>query len=107
MCSFNTIPDIAHSFLNYLIQPRTIDTTAKDGDQHHKDKEHSHLRGALSSSMAIFNVGDLFRDIRDGPKSVKFPEKLLKVLEQRLENIAMGRDSSCVSFAFLSIPPGI
>ncbi|KAJ7812022.1 hypothetical protein B0H14DRAFT_3090547 [Mycena olivaceomarginata] len=31
-------------------------------------------------------------DVRDGPKSVKFPEKLLKVLEQKLQNIAMGKD---------------
>ncbi|KAF8515697.1 hypothetical protein BU17DRAFT_76803 [Hysterangium stoloniferum] len=29
---------------------------------------------------------------RDGPKSVKFPEKLIKVLELKLENIAMAKD---------------
>ena len=37
----------------------------------------------------------MFKDIRDGPKSVKFPEKLLKVLEQKLQDIAMGKDPSC------------
>jgi hypothetical protein len=37
----------------------------------------------------------MFKDIRDGPKSVKFPEKLLKVLEQKLQDIAMGKDSVC------------
>ncbi|KAG1807094.1 uncharacterized protein BJ212DRAFT_1449371 [Suillus subaureus] len=35
-----------------------------------------------------------YRDLRDGSKSVKFPEKLLKVLEQRLQNIAMGKDAA-------------
>ncbi|KAI0033497.1 hypothetical protein K488DRAFT_84857 [Vararia minispora EC-137] len=81
------------AFLNYLIQPRTVDTSSTTGNDHPKDREYSsRFTGALSSSL--FSVGDLFRDIRDGPKSVKFPEKLLKVLEQRLENIAMGRDPS-------------
>ncbi|KAG2031981.1 hypothetical protein BDR03DRAFT_1027346 [Suillus americanus] len=41
------------------------------------------------------NDDDLFEyDLRDGSKSVKFPEKLLKVLEQRLQNIAMGKDAA-------------
>lgn len=44
------------------------------------------------------SIGDVFRDVtaRDGSKNVKFPEKLVKVLEQRLENIAMGKDSAYV-----------
>ncbi|KIY48530.1 hypothetical protein FISHEDRAFT_43123 [Fistulina hepatica ATCC 64428] len=36
---------------------------------------------------------DLFKDISGSSKSVKFPEKLLKILEQRLKNIAMGKDA--------------
>ncbi|KAJ6478601.1 hypothetical protein C8R47DRAFT_983974 [Mycena vitilis] len=44
------------------------------------------------SALSNFSIGDLFKDVRDGPKSVKFPEKLLKVLEQKLQNIAMGKD---------------
>ncbi|PBK79212.1 hypothetical protein ARMGADRAFT_175608 [Armillaria gallica] len=36
------------------------------------------------SALSNFSIGDIFKDIRDGPKSVKFPEKLLKVLEQKL-----------------------
>jgi hypothetical protein len=56
------------------------------------------MSAALSSS--IYSIGDLFKDIRDGPgsKSVKFPEKLLKVLEQKLQDIAMAKDPTCVSF---------
>jgi len=34
----------------------------------------------------------LFKDSRDGPKTVKFPEKLLKVLDAKMQNIAMGKD---------------
>lgn len=46
-------------------------------------------------SGAIFSIGDLFKDAgRDGPKSVKFPEKMLKVLDTKLQNIAMGKDST-------------
>lgn len=62
-----------------------------------QEKEHTgRFSGAISNS--IVSIGDLFKDIRDGPgsKSVKFPEKLLKVLEQKLQNIAMGKDSACV-----------
>ena len=58
------------------------------------EKEHTGHRfsGAISSSFV--SIGDLF-NMRDG-KSVKFPEKLLKVLEQKLQNIAMGKDPACV-----------
>ncbi|KAJ6524576.1 hypothetical protein B0H19DRAFT_972064 [Mycena capillaripes] len=62
----------------------TTATTAADV----RDREtHSRL-----SALSNFSIGDLFKDVRDGPKSVKFPEKLLKVLEQKLQNIAMGKD---------------
>lgn len=40
----------------------------------------------------------MFDSIRDGSKSVKFPEKLLKVLEQKLQDIAMGKDPGYVQF---------
>ena len=60
-----------------------------------ENKEHrDHLRTIQNS---IFSIGDLFKDVgRDGPKSVKFPEKLLKVLEAKMQNIAMGKDPSYV-----------
>lgn len=55
-------------------------------------EHYARMSAALSSS--IYSIGDLFKDIRDGPgsKSVKFPEKLLKVLEQKLQDIAMAKD---------------
>jgi len=58
-----------------------------------RDREHSRL-----SALSNFSIGDVFRDINlsSGPKSVKFPEKLIKVLEQNLQNIAMGKHPRCV-----------
>lgn len=53
-----------------------------------REREHSSRLSALSN----FSLGDMFDSIRDGSKSVKFPEKLLKVLEQKLQAIAMGKD---------------
>ena len=98
-------------FLSYLILPKPTSpalgrssstaggaSASSNGDTpREKDREHSsRLSGAISNS--ITSIGDVFRDVtaRDGSKSVKFPEKLLKVLEHRLENIAMGKDSACV-----------
>jgi hypothetical protein len=84
-----------YSYLSYLMMPKptveTVTTTATTTDL--RDREtHSRL-----SALSNFSIGDLFKDVRDGPKSVKFPEKLLKVLEQKLQNIAMGKDPACVS----------
>lgn len=61
----------------------------------------SRVSGAVSG--AIFSIGDLFRDIRDGTKAVRFPKDLLKVLEQKLQDIAMGKDPAYV-FSLLRIP---
>lgn len=58
-----------------------------------REREHSSKLSALSN----FSLGDMLDGFRDGPKSVKFPEKLLKVLEQKLQDIAMGKDSACVT----------
>ncbi|KAJ7619343.1 hypothetical protein FB45DRAFT_156615 [Roridomyces roridus] len=77
------------SFLSYLLMPKpTETTTAVTPAADARDREtHSRL-----SALSNFSIGDLFKDVRDGPKSVKFPEKLLRVLEQKLQNIAMGKD---------------
>lgn len=49
------------------------------------------ITNAVSSS--ILSIGDLLKDVgRDGPKSVKFPEKLIKVLELKLQSVAMGKE---------------
>ncbi|KAJ7756230.1 hypothetical protein B0H16DRAFT_1539076 [Mycena metata] len=85
---FNYVLRVA--FLSYLMMPKpteTVTTTAAAASDI-RDQEHRSRLSALSN----FSIGDLFKDVRDGPKSVKFPEKLLKVLEQKLQNIAMGKD---------------
>lgn len=103
-------------FLSYLILPKptssitTTNSTGGAASGHHaasngeapreKEREHSSSRISGAISNSITSMGDVFRDVtaRDGSKNVKFPEKLLKVLENRLENIAMGKDSACVTF---------
>lgn len=72
-------------------------TTAEIKSSDSKDREHSSRLAALSN----FSIGDMIKDLRDGPnsKSVKFPDKLIKVLEQKLQDIAMGKDPACVILA--------
>lgn len=83
------------------MQPKAVDVNAST-ETETRDRDHaSRFSDAISNS--IFSIGDMFRDVtRDGSKSVKFPEKLLKVLEGKLANIAMGKDAACVisSIAF-------
>ncbi|THH06586.1 hypothetical protein EW145_g3985 [Phellinidium pouzarii] len=81
------------AFLNYLMQPKAVDTSATP-DSETREKDHSsRISDAISNS--ILSIGDLFKDAtRDGHKSVKFPEKLLKVLDAKLANIAMGKDAA-------------
>ncbi|KAH8112053.1 hypothetical protein DFH11DRAFT_533705 [Phellopilus nigrolimitatus] len=82
------------AFLSYLMQPKAVDNNATS-EAEAREKEHtsSRISGAISNS--ILSIGDLFKDVtREGNKSVKFPEKLLKVLDTKLANIAMGKDAA-------------
>lgn len=82
-----------HSILSYLTSPKVVATHSNGAEN--KEKEHHYkISGAISHS--IISIGDIFKEIRDGSKSVKFPEKLLKVLEQKLQNIAMGKEATYV-----------
>lgn len=85
------IDKLCHSLLSYLMLPKVNDSPKAD------IREHSSRLSALSN----FSIGDMFRDVRDGSKSTKFPEKLLKVLEQKLQDIAMGKDAASVDHLFL------
>jgi hypothetical protein len=103
---FSSLTCLVHRLLSYLIQPKSPKAPNTSGPDI-PEKEHTHrFSGAISSSIVSF--GDLFKDIRDGPgsKSVKFPEKLLKVLELKLQNIAMGKDPACVVSQQLQHMPG-
>lgn len=75
------------------MQPKAVDANTSS-DTETKERDHtSRISDAISNS--IFSIGDMFRDVtRDSTKSVKFPEKLLKVLEAKLANIAMGKDAA-------------
>ncbi|KAJ3516308.1 hypothetical protein NLJ89_g1203 [Agrocybe chaxingu] len=71
--------------LSYLMLPKVTESPKVPPSI---EREHSSRLSALSN----FSIGDMFRDVRDGSKSVKFPEKMLKVLEQKLQDIAMGKN---------------
>ena len=74
-------------YLAHLLTPRQAEIGSPNPSNGEVQREKKH-----SISSSIISIGDLFKDFRDGSKSVKFPEKRIKVLEQRLEDIAMGKD---------------
>ncbi|KAJ8074784.1 hypothetical protein PM082_019109 [Marasmius tenuissimus] len=71
--------------------PKTVDANAKAAAEAEREKEREH--SSRLSALSNFSIGDIL-NFRDGSKSVKFPEKLLRVLEQKLQDIAMGKDAS-------------
>ncbi|KAL1692603.1 hypothetical protein GGG16DRAFT_89763 [Schizophyllum commune] len=81
--------DDLFDILAYLTLPKP-EVTAPEGKD--KDREREREHSLRLSALSNFSISDLFKDVRDGPKSVKFPEKMLKVLENKLQNIAMGKD---------------
>lgn len=69
-----------------------VSTSPSETKEKELAKEHHSRLSGLSNS--IYSIGDMFKDVgRDGPRSVKFPEKLLKVLDAKMQNIAMGKDA--------------
>ena len=76
------------------MQPKTVEPQQVETPRERQRDYSSRVSGAISGS--IVSIGDIFKDYRDGTKAVRFPKDLLKVLEQKLENIAMGKDPACV-----------
>ncbi|KAI6022903.1 hypothetical protein BKA83DRAFT_97293 [Pisolithus microcarpus] len=79
------------AILSHVTSSKVTDAPVKVAETKEKD-HHYKLSGAISYS--IVSIGDIFKEIGGGSKSVKFPEKLLKVLEQKLQSIVMGRDQA-------------
>ena len=78
------------------MQPKPVEAAAQP-EQPERDRDyHTRISNAVSNS--IFSLGDMFRD---GQKGVRFPKDLIKVLEQKLQDIAMGRDSAYVTSLLL------
>ncbi|KAL0578062.1 hypothetical protein V5O48_003924 [Marasmius crinis-equi] len=85
---FNYVLRVA--LLSYLMLPKTTDASPKISEaEKEREREHS----SRLSALANFSISDILT-FRDGSKSVKFPEKLIRVLEQKLQDIAMGKDAS-------------
>lgn len=83
------------SLLAFLLTPRSPEPVMSGIDglrPPERDRESFHssrLTGAISSSLSTLT--DLFRD-PTGHRSIKFPEKLFKVLDLKMQNVAMGKD---------------
>ena len=77
------------------MQPKAVEPQIHAAEAPRESRDYSsRLHGAISGS--IVSIGDVFKDYRDGTKAVRFPKDLLKVLEQKLQDIAMGKDPACV-----------
>ena len=77
------------SYLSYLTRPK-IATSFTPG---HKSTPSKHL----ATSITNISISDVLKDSlgRDA-KGVKFPEKFVKALEKKCEQVAMGRDPQWV-----------
>ncbi|KAF7420843.1 hypothetical protein PC9H_011361 [Pleurotus ostreatus] len=84
---FNYVLRVA--LLSHVMQPKPIESPSVVTRERDRDSIHY---SRISDAISNFSIGDLFKDVRDGPKTVKYPEKLLKVLEQKLQDVAMGKD---------------
>ena len=80
------------------MQPKAVESAQPE--QERERDYHTRITSAVSNS--IFSIGDLFRD---GQKGVRFPKDLIKVLEQKLQDIAMGKDAAYVSLLLVSSDP--
>ncbi|TBU31295.1 hypothetical protein BD311DRAFT_753003 [Dichomitus squalens] len=78
------------ALLSYQMQPKAAEAAHPEPE---REKDYSaRIHGAISSySSSILSIGELFRDSQKG---VRFPKDLIKVLEQKLQDIAMGKDAA-------------
>lgn len=83
------------SLLSYLVLPKTVEQSVTASPEV-KEKNNTSRLSAVSNSL--FNFGDLVKDLssRDGSKSAKYPERMIKELKKRLEAIGMARDPAYV-----------
>lgn len=88
------------SYLSFLLTPRVSQqpVSSSNNEAHEREnREYQSRLSGISNSFAAF--GELIRDMggRDGPRPVKFPEKFLKTLDQKMQDIAMGKDQVSVN----------
>ncbi|KDQ16952.1 hypothetical protein BOTBODRAFT_619876 [Botryobasidium botryosum FD-172 SS1] len=76
------------------MQPKAPVEPRDNGEVRESNRDsyyHTRLSDALSNSY--YTISDVVKDLtRDGSKSVKFPERLLKALDTKMQNIAMGKE---------------
>jgi hypothetical protein len=89
------------SYLTYLLTPKPSEspTTISIISRDSRDRESKDVSTKISAYTSA--LSDSFTDLlsdfarRDGSKAVKFPERLIKVLEGKLQDIFMARDPKC------------
>lgn len=89
---------LPRSYLTYLLTPKpfespTASSIISKDSRDRESKDVSTKISAYTSSLAD-SFTDLLSDFagRDAGKVVKFPERLIKVLEGKLQDIFMGKD---------------
>ncbi|PFH47552.1 hypothetical protein AMATHDRAFT_6645 [Amanita thiersii Skay4041] len=73
-----------------MLLPKSVETQKTTTVEATREREHHSRLSVLSN----FSISDLYKDIGGGSKGVRFPEKLVKVLEQKLQDIAMGKNAA-------------
>jgi len=89
---------LPHSYLTYLLTPKPSEspTTSAVISRDPRDRESRDVSTKLTAytSSLYDSFTDLLGDFagRDGSKAVRFPERLIKVLEGKLQDIFMAKD---------------
>lgn len=89
------------SYLTYLLTPKPSEspTTSAVISRDSRDRESKDVSTKISTytSSLYDSFNDLLGDFagRDGSRAVKFPERLIKVLEGKLQDIFMAKDPKC------------
>jgi hypothetical protein len=88
-------PPFTYRYLGYLIQPKPL---APRHDSHTEVREREREQSRMPSLSRHYSIVDIFSSSgqKSSTKSAIYPKDLIKVLEGKLEVIAMGKDPACV-----------
>lgn len=92
------------SYLTYLLTPKPSESpttsTVVSRDSRDRDPKDVSTKISAYTSSLYDSFTEVLSDFagRDGGKTVKFPERLIKVLEGKLQDIFMAKDPKCGGF---------
>lgn len=82
------------------MSPKAVEPSTNTNNGEARDRDSTYYQTKLSDALSnsYYTITDIVKDMtRDGSKSVKFPERLLKVLDTKMQNIAMGKEPGSAS----------